>query len=327
MGGIAALTKVLTKSSSKKSTRKGLTAAEKKKINKMFSEQTGAGRQRFAGGNPPRPKIEEGMARGTAKGNPKAEAEVDAGLAGKVTMTADPNFIKQQATKSTKKAAENRVKVFKLAEDGDKKAKTIKTKIVAAEKKANQSKANATSTSLRNRKIYEKGEYMNRNTGELITNPKRASDFPDGGPKAYDFNPTAKRMESIRKNLKSRDMSKRERELEAMKVKELKSNIKSSKTPGKSSNVVGKGGGRFNEGGLSTKDYGKAGGYNMGGLATPTPKQTGLKKLPTGVRNKMGYMYGGGMANKKMGSTDYRKGGLVIMITGGKPMKNKKGTK
>ena len=83
----------------------------------------------------------------------------------------------------------------------------------------------------------------------------------------------------------------------------------------------------LNKGGLSTKDYGKAGGYNMGGLATPTPKQTGLKKLPTGVRNKMGYMYGGGMANKKMGSTDYRKGGLVIMITGGKPMKNKKGTK
>ena len=85
--------------------------------------------------------------------------------------------------------------------------------------------------------------------------------------------------------------------------------------------------GLMNKGGLSTKDYGKAGGYNMGGLATPTPKQTGLKKLPTGVRNKMGYMYGGGMANKKMGSTDYRKGGLVIMITGGKPMKNKKGTK
>jgi len=78
---------------------------------------------------------------------------------------------------------------------------------------------------------------------------------------------------------------------------------------------------------LPTNNYGKAGGYNMGGLATPTPKQTGLKKLPTGVRNKMGYMYGGGMANKKMGSTDYRKGGLVIMITGGKPMKNKKGTK
>ena len=74
------------------------------------------------------------------------------------------------------------------------------------------------------------------------------------------------------------------------------------------------------------KDYGKPGGYNMGGLAAPTAKQTGLKKLPSSVRNKMGYMYGGGMAKKKtMGSTDYRKGGLVIMIGTGKPMKTKKG--
>ena len=37
-------------------------------------------------------------------------------------------------------------------------------------------------------------------------------------------------------------------------------------------------------------------------------------------------MYGGGMAKKKkMGSMDYRKGGLVIMIGQSKPMK--KGTK
>jgi len=74
------------------------------------------------------------------------------------------------------------------------------------------------------------------------------------------------------------------------------------------------------------KDYGKPGGYNMGGLAAPTVKQTGLKKLPTDVRNKMGYMYGGGMAKNKSTSMDYRKGGLVIMITGGNT-KMKKGKK
>ena len=93
----------------------------------------------------------------------------------------------------------------------------------------------------------------------------------------------------------------------------------------------------FSKGGMPTtykggvlnghgKDYGKPGGYNMGGLAAPTAKQTGLKKLPTDVRNKMGYMYGGGMAKKKIASTDYRKGGLVIMITGGNT-KMKKGKK
>ena len=67
-------------------------------------------------------------------------------------------------------------------------------------------------------------------------------------------------------------------------------------------------------------------GFNMGGLTKPTATQTGLKKLPTAVRNKMGYMYGGGMAKKKkVTNMDYRKGGLVIMIGTGKPMKNKKG--
>ena len=56
------------------------------------------------------------------------------------------------------------------------------------------------------------------------------------------------------------------------------------------------------------------------------PNQKGLKKLPTPVRNKMGYMYGGGMAKKPRKSMmDYRKGGLVIMIGQSKPMK--KGTK
>lgn len=64
---------------------------------------------------------------------------------------------------------------------------------------------------------------------------------------------------------------------------------------------------------------------NKGGLATPTANQTGLQKLPTAVRNKMGYMYGGGMANKKkVTNMDYRKGGLVIMIGQAKPMKKGK---
>ena len=52
----------------------------------------------------------------------------------------------------------------------------------------------------------------------------------------------------------------------------------------------------------------------QGGLKMPTANQTGLRKLPTAVRNKMGYMYGGGMSKKpKMGSMDYRKGGMVLI--------------
>jgi hypothetical protein len=63
------------------------------------------------------------------------------------------------------------------------------------------------------------------------------------------------------------------------------------------------------------------------GLKMPTADQKGLKKLPTPVRNKMGYMYGGGMMNKKprMSSMDYRKGGLLVISVD--MMKNKKKSK
>ena len=52
-----------------------------------------------------------------------------------------------------------------------------------------------------------------------------------------------------------------------------------------------------------------------GGLKMPSADQTGLRKLPTQVRNKMGYMYGGGMAKKpRMSKMDYRKGGMVMVV-------------
>ena len=47
-------------------------------------------------------------------------------------------------------------------------------------------------------------------------------------------------------------------------------------------------------------------GYAAGGLKAPSANQTGLKKLPESVRNKMGYMNKGGMPKKKKG---YAKGG------------------
>ena len=63
------------------------------------------------------------------------------------------------------------------------------------------------------------------------------------------------------------------------------------------------------------------------GLKMPTADQVGLKKLPTPVCNKMGYMYGGGMAKKpRMSSMDYRKGGLLV-ISIDMMKKNKKGKK
>lgn len=50
-------------------------------------------------------------------------------------------------------------------------------------------------------------------------------------------------------------------------------------------------------------------GYSKGGaLKKPTAKQSGLKKLPKGVRNKMGYMKDGGKVMKKKG---YAMGGMT----------------
>ena len=46
----------------------------------------------------------------------------------------------------------------------------------------------------------------------------------------------------------------------------------------------------------------------QGSLVQPKENQTGLKKLPTAVRNKMGYMNRGGLT--KTGNTDMRKGGM-----------------
>tara|TARA_R100001082_G_scaffold54733_1_gene30040 strand:- start:131 stop:823 length:693 start_codon:yes stop_codon:yes gene_type:complete len=52
----------------------------------------------------------------------------------------------------------------------------------------------------------------------------------------------------------------------------------------------------------------KTKGMKQGGLTKPKENQTGLKKLPTAVRNKMGYMNRGGLT--KTGNTDMRKGGM-----------------
>ena len=71
-------------------------------------------------------------------------------------------------------------------------------------------------------------------------------------------------------------------------------------------------------------------GYAMGGMKAPTSNQTGLKKLPKTVRNKMGYMSQGGMANKKgyakggamMKKKAYAKGGKVAMYNQGGMIKS-----
>jgi hypothetical protein len=72
-------------------------------------------------------------------------------------------------------------------------------------------------------------------------------------------------------------------------------------------------------------------GYAAGGLKAPSANQTGLKKLPTSVRNNMGYMNKGGMPMKKKGyamgganmkKKAYAKGGKVAMYNVGGMVKS-----
>jgi hypothetical protein len=60
-------------------------------------------------------------------------------------------------------------------------------------------------------------------------------------------------------------------------------------------------------------------------LKKPTADQKGLKKLPTAVRNKMGYLNKGSLISKKKtkGKNKGGKGVLVVSISVGK-MKTKK---
>ena len=64
-------------------------------------------------------------------------------------------------------------------------------------------------------------------------------------------------------------------------------------------------------------------------LKQPTATQVGLKKLPTSVRNKMGYMNKGSLATKKKtkGSNKGGKRILVVSIGVGKMTKKKPTTK
>ena len=61
-------------------------------------------------------------------------------------------------------------------------------------------------------------------------------------------------------------------------------------------------------------------------LKKPTAEQTGLKKLPTTVRNKMGYMKEGGSVTKNKGKKK-EKGIMVVSISVGEIKKPKNKTK
>ena len=216
-------------------------------------------------------------------------------------------------TKAGLKRAKTKVSLEDKVKAGDA-TKADKAKL----KKMKASDAEATSRQqrgVRSKVKLEKGDYVNTKTGEIISDPKSLADLP-GGRDLYVKDPTPPRMAAIKRNAEARGMTSAQRTAKGLREtkpvynprtgeKKYESATKLQKTPRKETTNIGKRGGT----GRNRENLAQ------GGLKMPSADQTGLKKLPTQVRNKMGYMYGGGMAKKpKMSSMDYRKGGMVMIV-------------
>ena len=93
---------------------------------------------------------------------------------------------------------------------------------------------------------------------------------------------------------------------------------------------MARGGAMMKKKGMARGGAMKKKGMAMGGLKKPAAGQTGLKKLPTTVRNKMGYAKNGGMMKKKgmarggMKKKGYAMGGMKTTYRVGGMVKGKK---
>jgi len=290
---IAKLAKKL-KISSKKA--KQLIEERKNKSSKattarMFSSQTGAGRGKFEKGGPPAPKIEK--AKDTPFGR-DLDVKVIAGRegkserAGKINIGDDvvgfSNFLKMQQSKSGLSRAKYKEKLNQITRS--------KTATKAQKEKA-QSKINAMEAA--DEKATAK---MGR--GRRGKSDKTIAKSDDPFFKALNM---AKKTGELGDDYDKLLPNQQKQIIQAAKAfqksdfrKDVEAKISAPKNAPISTGTP-----------VARK-------MNKGGLKMPTADQVGLKKLPTPVRNKMGYMYGGGMMKKpRMSSMDYRKGGLLLI--------------
>ena len=222
----------------------------------------------------------------------------------KVTVAKDKNFLEMSKTMGSKERAKL-VTGLELKETKGtitNQEKKLLDRLNAASKKIAEDAPIKAAITRKGQRTLEKGTYMHVNTGELIKDPKNAKDLP-GGKKMYILNPTDKQKEKAAQNAEVRERLKKLKQSPEKDAKQLVRNR--MRIPiGSLANKRAK---NLPRGDITKK-------MNKGGLKMPTADQVGLKKLPTPVRNKMGYMYGGGMMKKpRMSSMDYRKGGLLLI--------------
>ena len=219
----------------------------------------------------------------------------------KVTVAKDKNFLEMSKTMGSKERAKL-VTGLELKETKGtitKQEKKLLNKLNAASKKVAEDAPIKAAITKKGKRTLEKGTYMHINTGELIKDPKNAKDLPDGK-KMYILNPTDNQKKKAAENAEVRERLKKLKQSPEKDAKQLVRNR--MRIPiGSLANRRAK---NLPRGDITKK-------MSKGGLKMPSADQVGLKKLPTAVRNKMGYMYGGGMSkNPKMGNMDYRKGGM-----------------
>ena len=234
----------------------------------------------------------------------------------KVTVAKDKNFLEMSKTMGSKERAKL-VTGLELKETKGtitKQEKKLLDRLNAASKKVAEDAPIKAAITKKGKRTLEKGTYMHINTGELIKDPKNAKDLPDGK-KMYILNPTDNQKKKAAENAEVRERLKKLKQSPEKDAKQLVRNR--MRIPiGSLANRRAK---NLPRGDITKK-------MSKGGLKMPSADQVGLKKLPTAVRNKMGYMYGGGMSKKpKMGNMDYRKGGMVMIVLD--MMKKKKGKK
>ena len=211
----------------------------------------------------------------------------------KVTVAKDKNFVEMSKTKGSKARAELVTKLEAKRRDKTitKEETKLLNKLNAASAKVAEDVPVKAAITRKGKRTLEKGNYMNRNTGEVIKDPMNVKDLP-GGRDLYILNPTDNQKIKARQNYEVREKLRKRKESPKRDANTQKKLVRN----------------------ILAKDPKRRKDMKQGGLKMPTADQVGLKKLPTAVRNKMGYMYGGGMAKKpKMGNMDYRKGGLLLI--------------
>ena len=263
-----------------------------------------------------------------------------------------PSFADVNAASGAKKSR-LKDKLRKLAEGGSDIAKARLKRIEKFEAKSEADRVTKSAIGRAGTKKVPDGVYVHKEDGlvyNIDSSDIRVKKLPESIDN-YFKNPTPNQMEQVARNIAARrDIKKKGEDMKST-IKRLQLQLvnKINREKGKDVGVdITKGltdaekkklG--LKQGGMAMKKkgYAKGGmkkkkgmarggammkkkGMAMGGLKKPTAKQTGLKKLPTAVRNKMGYMAKGGMKKKGMAMGGMKKKGYAM---GGMRVKYKVG--